>query len=191
MSRTDDGINRLKHYIPQNVLLTIYNTPIILHLNYGIFTWGFNADGLLKIQKIAVRSITLTKNNAHTEPILKTLKLLKPKDIFNCQTPKFCYKLLNGNLPVYFSHDDWYSLLRNIHRYNTRRQNKLFTYRTNHQFVIGCLQYEVVTTFNNTPLGILDKIHTHSINGFSLYLKTHLLSLYDAFCNITKLLCMP
>ena len=129
ISRTVDVINRLKHYIPQNVLLTIYNTLIIPHLNSEILTWGFNADRISKCQLRAVRSITLSKYNAHTEPIFKTL--IKIKDISKCQTLKFCYKLLNGNLPVYFSHDDWYSPISNIHCYNTRRQNKLFTYRTN------------------------------------------------------------
>ena len=149
---------------------------------------GLMQIGYWKFRKKAVRSITLSKYNAHTEPIFKKLKSLKIKDIFKCQTPTFCDKLIkyNGNLPVYFSHDDWYSPISNIHWYNTRRQNKLFTYRTNHQFVTRCLRYEVVTTFNNTPLSILDKINTHSIKGFSLYLKTHLLSLYDAFCNITN-----
>ena len=49
--RTVGVINRLKHYLPQNVLLTICKTLITPHLNYGILTWGFNADRILKIQK--------------------------------------------------------------------------------------------------------------------------------------------
>ena len=177
ISRTVGVINRLKNYIPENALLTIYNTLIIIHLNYGILTWGFNSDRILKIQKKIARSITLSKYNAHTEPIFKTLKLLKINDIFKCQTPKSCYKLINGNLPLYFNHGDWYSPISNIHCYNTRRQNKLFTYWNNHEFAKRCLRHEVVITFNNTPLIILNKIPTHSINGFSLYSKTHLLSL--------------
>ena len=51
MSRTVGVINRLKNYIPENALLTIYNTLIIPHLNYGILKWGFNSDRILKIQK--------------------------------------------------------------------------------------------------------------------------------------------
>ena len=39
----------------------------------------FNSDWILKIQKKAVRSITLSKYNAHTEPIFKTLKITKDK----------------------------------------------------------------------------------------------------------------
>ena len=146
ISRTVGVINRLKNYIPENALLTIYNTLIIPHLNYGILTWGFNQDRILKIQKKAVRSITISKYNAHTEPIFKTLKLLKINDIFKCQTLKFCYKLLNGNLPVYFNQGDWYSPISNIHCYNTRRQNKLFICRKNHAFAKRCLRHEVVIT---------------------------------------------
>ena len=148
------------------------------HLNYGILTWGLNSDRILQIQNIAVRSIVLSKYNAHTEPIFKTLKLLKIKDILRYQTLKFCYILINGNLLAYSNHGDWYSLISNIHCYNTRRQNKLFTYRKK---IINlrktCLCHEVVITLNNTPLSILNKIHTHPINGFSFYLKTHFLSL--------------
>ena len=51
-------INRLKNYIPENALFTIYKTLITTHLNYGILTWGFFSDRILKIQKKAVRSIT-------------------------------------------------------------------------------------------------------------------------------------
>ena len=161
ISRTVDVIDRLKNYIPENALLTIYNTLIIPHLNYGILTWEFITDKILKIHKKAVRSITLSKYNAHTEPIFKTLKLLKINDIFRCQTLKFCYKLINGNLPVYFNHGDWYSPIGNIHCYNTRGQNKLFIYRKNHEFAKRCLLHEVIITFNNTPLCIMNKIHTH------------------------------
>ena len=137
----------------------------------------------MKIQK---KTVTLSKYNAHTEPIFKTLKLLKINDIFKCQTLKFCYKLLNGNLPAYFNYGDWYSPISNIHCYSTRRQNNLFTYGTNHQFAKRCLRLEVVITFTNTPLSIFNKIHAHYINGFSLYLKTHLLPLYIPLCNITN-----
>ena len=38
ISRTVGVITKLNHYIPQNVLLTIYNTLILPHLNYGILT---------------------------------------------------------------------------------------------------------------------------------------------------------
>ena len=105
----------------RNVLLTIYNTQIITTLELWDSYIGFNSDRILRIQKKAVRSITLSKFDAHTEPRFITLKLLKMKDIIKWQTLKFCCKLINGNLPVYFNHDDLYSRISNIHCYNTRR----------------------------------------------------------------------
>ena len=33
-------LNRLKHIFPQNVLLSLYHTVIISHINYGMLLWG-------------------------------------------------------------------------------------------------------------------------------------------------------
>ena len=33
-------LNRLKHIFPQNVLLSLYHTRIISHINYGMLFWG-------------------------------------------------------------------------------------------------------------------------------------------------------
>ena len=37
---------------------------------------------IFKLQKKAIRIISLAKYNAHTEPLFKTLNLLKMNDIF-------------------------------------------------------------------------------------------------------------
>ena len=51
ISRTVGVIKRLKHYIPQNVLLTIYINKIIPNVNNAILTWGFIPERILKIRK--------------------------------------------------------------------------------------------------------------------------------------------
>ena len=86
-------LNKLKFVIPRHILLTIYNSLILQHLNYGITIWGFKAERLVKLQKEAVRWITLSRYNEHSEPLLKQLKLLKLEDIRFLQTLKFYYKL--------------------------------------------------------------------------------------------------
>ena len=35
-------LNKLKHFLPADILRTIYNSLISPHLNYGIFAWGFS-----------------------------------------------------------------------------------------------------------------------------------------------------
>ena len=47
--------------------------------------------------------MTNSKYNAHTDPLFKSLKLLKVKDIFDAQCMKIWYKFVNNNVPTYFA----------------------------------------------------------------------------------------
>ena len=85
-------MNRLKRYLPQNILPTIYNSLILPHINYSILVWGFKSSRIYKLQKRAVRMISCSKYNAHTEPLFKSLNLLKVEDIFKIKTLKFYHK---------------------------------------------------------------------------------------------------
>ena len=73
ISRTLGIINKLKHFLPTYTLRTMYNSLILPHLNFSILSWGLHSGRLPKLQKRAVRIITLNKYNAHTEPILTRL----------------------------------------------------------------------------------------------------------------------
>ena len=83
-------MNRLKRY--QNILRTIYNSLILPHIDYSILVWGFNSSRIPKFPKRVVHMISCSKFNVHTEPLFKTLKLLKVEDIFKIITHKFYYK---------------------------------------------------------------------------------------------------
>ena len=65
---------RLKDIYHQNILLTLYNSLIVPHLNYCILTWGskfFNCHKKLILQKEALMIITDSNYIAHSEPICK------------------------------------------------------------------------------------------------------------------------
>ena len=83
--------------IPTSIKLMIYNSLILSRINYGILAWGYNSEGIFKLQKKAVRLITLAKFNAHCEPIFKSLNLLKVQDIFEICQMKFYHNYLNKN----------------------------------------------------------------------------------------------
>ena len=52
ISRVIGTINRLKHYISPNILLTLYKSLILPHWYYGILIWGHgNTDRIIKLQK--------------------------------------------------------------------------------------------------------------------------------------------
>ena len=78
-------LNKLKYFLPLTVKLILYNSLILPHLNYGIMTWGCKCDRINKLQNKAIRIVSLSKHNAHTEPIFKRLQLLKMADILKIQ----------------------------------------------------------------------------------------------------------
>ena len=102
ISRSLGTINKLKRFLPQHILLMLYNTLILPHLQYAILCWGFKSSRLFKLQKRAMRIITCSKYNAHTDPIFKKLNLLKLSDLYNVSVLKFYHKFKNDKLPHYF-----------------------------------------------------------------------------------------
>ena len=54
ISRTIGVLTKLKQYLPSRILLTIYNTLTMPHLNYGILAWGYQPGRLVTLQKKAV-----------------------------------------------------------------------------------------------------------------------------------------
>ncbi len=45
-----------------------------------------------------------------------------------------------------------------------------------------CVQFDIPQIVNNCPNSILDKINTHSLQGFSGYIKTNYLQCYQENC---------
>ena len=121
ISRTLGVMTRLKYFLTTDILRTIYNSLILPHLNYCIMVWGFECQRIQKIQKKCVRIICASKFNSHSEPLFKSLNLLKVEDIFKCQSLKFYNKHINKKLLLYFS--DMFISNSSIHDYNTRQQD--------------------------------------------------------------------
>ena len=114
-------LNKLKHYLPQNILRILYCSVVQSHLSYAILTWGFDCGRVVKLQRKIIRIIACSRYNAHTEPIFKMLKLLKLRDIFNAIIIKFYY---NGCLPSYFN------------SFRLTSQDQIHTYGTRHNYII-------------------------------------------------------
>ena len=81
ISRSLGIMNRIKRYLPQNILHTTYNSLILPHIDYSILVWGFKSSRISKLQKRAVRMISCSKYSAHTEPLFKSLSLLRVENI--------------------------------------------------------------------------------------------------------------
>ena len=180
-SKITGVLNRLKLLFPQEIKCLLYNSLIVPHINYCITAWGFHRNRITIIQKKAIRIITASSYISHTEPLLKQLNLLKVEDILTLQELKFYFKYNQGILPKYLQ--NWNFIPNSkIHNHNTRNITTLHTFKTKHEFAKKTLKYDLPYTINNTPHIVKDKVNTHSIQGFSLYVKQYLIRKYNTNC---------
>ena len=92
LTRANAMLTKVRHYVPQDKIISIYHAIFASHMTYGCQIWGQNDKNSLfkkikRLQKRAIRIITFSNYDAHTEPLFKQLKILKIKDIvtlYNC-----------------------------------------------------------------------------------------------------------
>ena len=127
VSRTVGLLNKLKHYVPMEVLHLIYNSLIAPYLNYCIEIWGGTSacylDKLLKIQKAAIRNVNLLSFNAHTSTHFKNLNILKIPDLYEYHVLVLMHKAVFRNDNLYLFSD--LRSHRDLHSYLTRNSLKL------------------------------------------------------------------
>ena len=186
ISKTIGVMYRIKKFVNQSILKLIYNALIVPHLNYSLLCWGFSINRLIKLQKKAVRVICMSTYNAHTNPLFKSLNLLKVTDIFKINTLKFVYKYRKGTLPNYF-----HGMLDDIHvetnhNHNTRHQNTHTPLppRPNRSTTNNSLRYFAPRLIEDTPDCITDKLSTHSLDGVKRYVKRYFIDDYKIQCLI-------
>ena len=176
-------INRLKRYLPQNILKMIYTSIIQSNLNYCILAWGYNCGRLKKLQKRAIRLITDSPYNSHTSPIFKQLNILQLEDMFKVNMLKWYYQFKNKKLPFYFNSFE-FPTHENIHNYNTRNRRNVVNPLSRIQASKKCLRNHIHVVLKLFSIIVLEKVDTHSKKGFITYAKNHLISNYQIDCNI-------
>ena len=100
-SKISGVLHRLKYIYPQRVLVAIYKSLFIPHLNYGSLLWGHKIDTVSKLQKKLLELLQIV-HIAHPEPILKSSSLLKIQDMYELKILECLYKLYADEFPRYF-----------------------------------------------------------------------------------------
>ena len=186
ISRVSGILNRLKHHLPTNILRMLYNSLVLPHLNYSILVWGHNHTKVQKLQKKIIRIISNSKYNAHTDPIFKSMNLLKITDILHLKALLFYYKYTKNTLPEYMLH---LPLIpgNEIHTHNTRSSQQLRPNSSNMRLTERCIDIFVPKIINSTQQNIVEKIYSHCIEGFKFHVKFNFISQYQSDC--TKINC--
>ena len=172
-------------YLPSYILRTLYFTLIHSHLNYAILTWGYKCNRLNKLQKRLIRVVTSSKYNAHTDPLFKITQILKLQDLLNLNALKFYYRYLHETLPSFF-YCFGIATQGAHHSHDTRQRDQIRTHRSRTDYCENRLRVYLPKLINSTPLDLLQKITTHSIQGFSSGIKNHFLCKYDDSCSLTN-----
>ena len=176
-------LSKLKHYLPLFILKTLYNSLILPNFMYGILAWGAQVHRLFPLQKKVVRILSNNKYNAHTDPILKTMGFLKISDLFKMCVLKFYFQYCLDQLPRYLQQFN-FRTRSEVHSYNTRSANMIYQNPTK----VKCAEYSLrnitCKIINETSPNIIDKIFTHSLQGFVTYIKQDYLSKYEVICSI-------
>ena len=171
ISRSLGMMNRLKRYLPQNILRTIYNSLILPHINHSILVWGFKSSRISKLQKRAVRMITCSRYDAHTEPLYKSLNLLKVEDFSKLKLSNSITTIHKKTLPLYF--DEIFTKTSDRHNHGTRKLSVqiLYEYPTRTDIGRKCIRHLLPEIVNKTQSCITENVSTQSFNGFSTHIK--------------------
>ena len=169
ISRTLGIKDRLKRYPPFSAMKLMYDSLILSHLQFGITWWGFERNRIFKLQKRALRIMTNSKYNAHTEPLFKELVMLKVSDIFDAQCMKFWYKFVNKSLPEYLA--TMFTFNNELYQIETRGQNQLHLFPSRTISARNVLRHRIPELLQKYPRAITQRTNTDSIESFVTMLK--------------------
>ena len=114
---------KIRHFLPTDSLICIYNSLFVSFLQYGIIVWSQTfasyVDPIFKLQKRAVRAISHEKAFSHSTPIFGSLKLLSLHDIFKLRLLTFIFESINKLTPSCFN--NFFTLNISVHHYETRQ----------------------------------------------------------------------
>jgi hypothetical protein len=100
-------IRTARNFLSERSLKFLYYSLIHCHLIYAIHVWSCttpnNFKKIVTLQKSAVRLITMSAYNAHTEPLFKMTRILPFDDLVTFFRIQFMQQFKQGLLPKSFS----------------------------------------------------------------------------------------
>ena len=154
--------------MPQFVLKCLYHSQVLSHLTYCLSIWGLTYPTILQplfvLQKRALRIITNSKFDEHTNPLFKSLGYLKFFDLVKLEIGCFMFKNKNKD-----------SFVRLVHNYNTRNRNNLLI--PNHDLTLfkNCINYQGPQLWNSLSDNLTQ---ARSLLSFKKRYKSQLTALY-------------
>ena len=187
VTRSLYALNKVKHFLPQQTLVTLYYTLLHSFFIYGLIIWG-NSKSLSKLftlQKKAIRIIMKKPYRAHTDPLFKSLNILKLHDLYKLNVCLFAHDYIYKKLPKSFI--KFYPDPRGM-SINTRQKSKnsLYIPRSRTNFTKDSAYHMIASTWNDLAADInIDS----SRKSFKIRFKNKLMDSYANIVTCTNAQC--
>ena len=103
LSKTVGILSKVRYFVSRHILVMLYYSLIYPFLTYSVHVWGLTFPSFLTqlfiIQKRAIRIISFSEPKSHSEPLFKSLNLLKLNDVIESQILSFVYQWSHRLLP--------------------------------------------------------------------------------------------
>ncbi len=136
ISRNIGMLNKLKFFMPERILYTLYCSLILPYINYGILIWGkackTHLEKIHKLQKWAVRIISNSHYRSHSGPLFLKYNLLNVYKNYELEAGVFMYNYFKKLLPQSFN--DFFTKPSEVHNYHTRNRNNYYHTRNKKVF---------------------------------------------------------
>ena len=181
LSKTVGILSKLRHFVNKHILVMLYYSLIYPFLTYGVHVWGLTFPSFLTqlfiIQKKAIRIISFSEPKSHSEPLFKSLNLIKFNDGIELQILSFVYQWSHRLLPHCFS--EYFKFTSSVHSYSTRQSSKRNLYLASvntTQYGLRSLKFTGPRLWNSLPTSLTT---SNSLRIFCKTLKNSMLNCYS------------
>ena len=123
LAKTLGILSEVRHFVDNHILVMLYYSLIYPFLTYGVHVWGLTFLSFLTqlfiIEKKAIRIISFSEPKSHSEPLLKSLNLLKLNDVIESQILVFVHQWSRRLLSPCFG--EYFKFTSSVHSYSTRQ----------------------------------------------------------------------
>ena len=159
LARTCGMFFKVRHFLPINILVCLYNSLFSPFLQYGILVWGLtyetHINPVFLLQKRVIRAIAFEHFTSPTTPLFSDLKILKLCDLFKLKLLSFVYDCVNKISPSCFH--SFFDLVQSVHQHGTRQATKsdiFLTQKNTSQYGLRSVRYFGAKCWNDIPLDI-------------------------------------
>ena len=165
ISRTVGLLAKIRHFVPFQILLKIYQSLILPHISYGLPVWGQACksylDKVLLLQKRALRLIFFAGYKEHALPLFIQSSQLPLNCLYYFSIASLMHDIANDRAP--FNIMNLFKRVSTIHEHNTRSASSNKFYLEAHRLEIQKNSFSIVGAkiWNGIPSSC-SELHKHA-----------------------------